>query len=151
MAEDRYDHTVDLMVDPKRGDDFQRVELITGVGRRRKWSDEFKAQVVSESLEPGVVISDVARRHGLRPQQLFTWRNQMRSAKPGSADAQTFAAVAVSPTRSVSADQALPDIPIDHTGADLIEIVLPQATVRVRRGADTRTLVAVLKALKASP
>ena len=38
--------------------------------------------VVAESLEPGVVISAVARRHGLTPQQLFGWRHQMRSTLP---------------------------------------------------------------------
>jgi hypothetical protein len=44
------------MVDHKV-DDLQRMEVITGVGRRRKWPDDFKAKVVAESLEPGVVIS----------------------------------------------------------------------------------------------
>ena len=47
------------MVDHK-GDDLQRMEVITDVGRRRKWPDDFKAKVVAESLESGVVISQVA-------------------------------------------------------------------------------------------
>lgn len=40
----------------------------------RRWSDEFKAQAVAESMEPGASVSAVARRIGIDPSQLFTWR-----------------------------------------------------------------------------
>jgi transposase len=36
---------------------------------------------VAESLAPGVVISELARRHDLRPQQLFAWRHQARQGR----------------------------------------------------------------------
>jgi transposase len=52
--------------------------VITGTGRRRQFSDEFKARVVEETLIPGAVVSEVARRHRLTPQQLFSWRRQAR-------------------------------------------------------------------------
>ena len=55
-----------------------RLEVITGTGRRRRFSDDYKAGIVEETLVPGAVVSDVARRHGLRPQQLFGWRRQAR-------------------------------------------------------------------------
>jgi transposase len=32
----------------------------------RRWSAEAKARIVAESRAPGVVISEVARRHNLR-------------------------------------------------------------------------------------
>ncbi|WP_407193086.1 transposase [Bradyrhizobium sp. STM 3566] len=41
---------------------------------RRRWSDEFKAQVVTEALEPGASVSAIARRIGIHPWQLFAWR-----------------------------------------------------------------------------
>jgi transposase len=63
----------------------RRIELITGTGRRRQWSDEDKARVVVESLEPGANVSEVARRHGLSPQQLFGWRRQARELLKESA------------------------------------------------------------------
>ena len=52
----------------------RRFEVFTRAGRRRDWSDEEKAQIVSESYSTDVTVCAVARRHGLSPQQLFTWR-----------------------------------------------------------------------------
>ena len=57
----------------------RRIELITGIGRRRRWSREDKARIVVESLAGGVSVSEVARRHGLSPQQLFGWRREARA------------------------------------------------------------------------
>ena len=51
------DHIVDASV--PRG----RVEIRSGVGRRRRWSDEEKGRIVAASYRPGAVVSDVARRH----------------------------------------------------------------------------------------
>src|SRR5215212_9405546 len=60
-----------------KADSFRRVEVITGVGRRRRWSDQDKARVVAESLDPATTASAVARRYGLHASQLFTWRQQL--------------------------------------------------------------------------
>ena len=46
-------------------DTLQRVEIITGTGRRRRWSTNAKAAIVAESFAPGASVSAVARRHGL--------------------------------------------------------------------------------------
>ena len=88
MSTHGFDHKVDrrFKTEASRG---ARVEVITGVERRRDWTDEEKLAIVAESCENGVVISDVARRHGLRPQQLFTWRNEFRSVRrPGFSTAE---------------------------------------------------------------
>jgi transposase len=58
-----------------------RLEVFTGVGCRRTWSDEDKAGVVAEIESSGESVSGVARRHGLSPQQLFGWRRQVREAQ----------------------------------------------------------------------
>lgn len=52
----------------------QKIELLPQRGRRRSWSVTEKLAIVHESYEPGVVVSAVARRHGIAPNQLFTWR-----------------------------------------------------------------------------
>jgi transposase-like protein len=51
-----------------------RVEVITWVQRRRRWSAEEKAAIVQETYAPGMSVSLVARRHGIAPNQLFRWR-----------------------------------------------------------------------------
>ncbi|MBV7522748.1 transposase [Ensifer sp. ENS12] len=44
----------------------------------RRWSNELKAQAVAESMEPGARVSAIARRIGIDPSQLFTWRRNAR-------------------------------------------------------------------------
>lgn len=68
----------ELTLTSSDGDPVRRFEVFTGSGRRREWSDERKAQIVAESYEPRVTVCAVARRHGLTPQQLFTWRRLAR-------------------------------------------------------------------------
>lgn len=58
-------------------DTFSRVELISGVARRRRFSPEQKVAIVAETLQPGMSISYVARRHGLAPSLVFRWRRLM--------------------------------------------------------------------------
>jgi transposase len=53
---------------------IDRVEVITSVQRRRRWSAEEKAAIVQETYAPGRSVSLVARRHGIAPNQLFRWR-----------------------------------------------------------------------------
>ena len=53
---------------------IDRVEVITSVQRRRRWSAEEKAQIVQETYAPGMSVSLVARQHGVAPNQVFTWR-----------------------------------------------------------------------------
>ena len=47
----------------------------------RRWPDEVKAQVVSETLRPGATVNGVAARYGIQPNQLTSWR---RMAKDGA-------------------------------------------------------------------
>src|SRR5919202_2506313 len=70
-----------------KADSFRRIEVITGVGRRRRWTDEEKAWIVAESLDPASTVSAVARRYGLHPSQLFVWRQQLAAAAVGEAPA----------------------------------------------------------------
>src|SRR5204863_1623322 len=51
-----------------------RVEIITSVQRRRRWTAPEKVRMVEETFEPGMTVSLVARRYGVAPNQLFTWR-----------------------------------------------------------------------------
>jgi len=48
----------------------------SGKGTRRRHSIQFKRQVVSESLKPGVSTREVAHRHGLHESLVGVWRRQ---------------------------------------------------------------------------
>jgi transposase len=142
MGRDRFDRKVGRRFDSKP-DTPARVEVITGAGRRRRWPLDVKARIVMESLEDGAVVCEVARRHGIRPQQLFAWRKQVRDHVP----AVNFAPVVVE-----AAMPALPS-PQPHAGgatAADIEISIGMVVVRVRGAADVKMLTAVLRAVKAA-
>ena len=74
----------ELLPKPKREPEpVRRLEVFTGVGRRRRWTTEQKARIVAESYESGETVCAVARRHGLTPQQLFGWRRHTRLVEDG--------------------------------------------------------------------
>ena len=49
------------------------------IRRRRRWSDQEKAQIVREVQRPGAILQEVAQRHGLHPSLLTRWRAQHRT------------------------------------------------------------------------
>ena len=66
----------------------RRLEVFTGAGRRRKWSDKDKVRIVAGAAASGESVCAVARRHGLSPQQLFGCRRQLREAAAASSEAE---------------------------------------------------------------
>jgi transposase len=116
-------------------DGFRRIEVITGVGRRRRWTDEEKAWIVAESLDPASTVSAVARRYGLHPSQLFVWRQRL--AGPAARDAPEFVPVVVAEDTAA---------PAEMTGR--IEIALGPAVVRVGADVDAAALRRVLEVVR---
>ena len=123
-----------------RGGGYQRVEVLTGQGRRRAWDEATKERVVAESHAPGAVVWAVARRWQIAPQQLFTWRREARAASPEASrgEAAFVPIVAEPPAAKVAASEAL------------VEVMLAGAVVRVSPGVDPALLSAVLRAVRAS-
>jgi transposase len=134
-----------------------RVEFRTGIGRKRRWPDEEKGRIVAEAVAPGVVVTEVARRHELTPQHLFTWIRAAKDGKlalpadavpaatsltsAGSAPGTSFVPVVVEP-----AETSKSAVCRERTAA--IEVVIGAIKVRVLGDADTRTIEAVLRAVK---
>ena len=56
-----------------------RVEVLGGVERRRRWSQDVKVRIVEETLMPGAKVTEVARRNGIAASVVFTWRRQART------------------------------------------------------------------------
>jgi transposase len=120
------------------GDGFRRLEVITGVGRRRRWSEEDKARIVAESLDPATTASAVARRHGLHASQLFVWRQQLqRSAATAALGEQEFMPVLL------AEDSAAPAETVGR-----MEIALGSVVVRVGVDVDGPALRRVLEAVR---
>jgi transposase len=131
------DHTLD----PNAGD-IRRIEVITGTGRRRRWSTEIKAQIIAESFTGEASVSEVARRHGLRPQQLFGWRHQARNGElaVNGGDPPAFVPIMTDGARPPASRAALAD--------SAIEIEVAGMIVRVRGRVAADALVEVLAAAK---
>jgi transposase len=65
-----------------QADAYRRIEVITGTTRRRRWTAAEKATLVAESIQPDVNVSALARRCGVSPGLLHTWRRKARGAAP---------------------------------------------------------------------
>jgi transposase len=116
----------------------RRVEVISGVERRRRWSRDEKAQITSESFAPGASVSDVARRHNMSLGLLHHWR---RAARDVAGEApQTF--VPILPTEELAL------YPAARLGGVVIEIEFCGASIRLRGGVDGTTLRTVLAAVR---
>ncbi|MER9870844.1 transposase [Mesorhizobium sp. M0136] len=110
-----------------------------------------KVRIIAETLEPNAIISEVARRYGLRPQQVFAWRREARKrAASAQQESPTFVPAVVvvpEPAASRSPKQRKRQATRD---AGMIELEIDGIAMRVGRGADTKTVAAVIRALKAT-
>jgi transposase len=126
----------------------RRLEVFTGAGRRRSWTAEEKAAFVAASYATGETVCGVARRHGLTPQQLFTWRREARLRDNPVDDA----VAAFVPVEIETPAAALARSPMDRRAGIFqasIELEIDGVTVRIGRDAPATTIAAVLRALKA--
>lgn len=168
---DRFDITLERKLETKPGSDgddgghVRRLELITGTGRRRRWSSDDKARIVVASFAPGATVSDVARRHGLSPQQLFAWRREARAMFAGTAEVAAAPAVTrlrEKPGRSRTDEQvpafapvvlaapvgSPPSIPPKRNAPGIIEIAIGDVTVRVIGQVASEAIEAALRAVR---
>jgi transposase len=119
-----------------------KIEVL-GIERRRRWSLQDKLQIVEETMQPGVTVTEVARRHGLAPSVVFTWRRLAREGRLGDAG-PAFMPVEITPVSGQTAPVASPP---RRTG--LIEIVLGrERRIRVDRDVDAEALLRVLQVVE---
>lgn len=57
----------------------EHLDVIPLPGGKRGWTAKAKSRIIAESFEAGANVAEVARRHGLVPQQLYTWRGRFRA------------------------------------------------------------------------
>jgi transposase len=127
-----------------------RVEVITSVERRRRWSREEKERLIAASFAPGVTASEVAREAGIHVSQLFRWRKDL--CDPVEAVATQLIPVEIVPAAVPPVVEA--PAPSPSAGgkrrrkSGIIEIELGGGRrVRVDRDVDAAALRRVLDAL----
>jgi transposase len=120
----------------------RRIEVLNGAERRRHWSDEAKARIVGESMLPGAMVSQVARRHDVLASQIYAWRKAARAGSLVLSDGPAFATVeAAGPLPPTSRPEQAGVVPI-------IEIEAGPIVVRVNGGADAALVERIVRALK---
>jgi transposase len=129
-----------------------RVEVLGGLERRRRWSQDDKARIVEETLAPGTKVTEVARRNGVAASVVFTWRRQARTVEQIGAH---FAPVHIAAAEALddTAKQRFEDagrmrqLPAARNG--LIEIDLGnRRRIRVDAHVDPEALARVLDVLE---
>ena len=136
----RFDRRCDTEVHEVR-----RLEVINGDLGRRKWSAERKGEIVAESMQPGVVVSEVARRHNLTPQQLFAWRHDAKQGRLGRFQKKRCRSFRWWP---------LPTTPAHRLGPrgrrrDRSRSIFGAAVIKAPEGVQAKHLTKVLRAVKA--
>ena len=139
MESDASTHTSARMSAPR-----PRIEVITGVERRRRWSWDQKRAIVEESLAPHASAAGIARRHGIGTGQLYTWRRQLLKRQLAETPRFACVEVAVEPPRLTG------PITSSVSGtAGTIEITLADGTsVRINADVDEPALRRVLGVLR---
>jgi transposase len=132
---------------------MDRVEVITRVERRRKWTDAEKAAVLAETDAPGTNVAGVARKHGIARSVVYNWRSARRAqaiaAIPGAGPIEFIPVGVIGGDQAVTSPESgsAPTPSADHGG--LIEVELANgARLRVDGQVNERALCRVLRALK---
>src|SRR4051812_48073608 len=129
---------------------MSRVEVITSVQRRRRWSRAEKERLVAATLEPGVTVSEVSQAAGIHSSQLFCWRKELcRRSEPS---VPQLVPVKIAPAAGVS--ERTKDLPpsASQPRRGMIEIDLGGGRcIRVDRDVDPDALCRVLDVLGSRP
>ena len=83
---------------------MDRVEVITSIERRRRWSTAEKVRLVAAMAEPGAVVTEIARRAEINASLLYRWRRDLKGARR----MPTFVPVRVAPEASDACPESAP-------------------------------------------
>jgi transposase len=130
-------------------------EIIAGlvVSRKRNgrcvYSTQAKHALVEACLRPGVSVARIALTHGVNANLLRKWITHYRGKQQVAARAQAAAPTAVRLLRVTGNDESVPaEQPVERPEIvptdSCIEIVLCEATVRLRGRVDVRQLREVI-------
>ena len=124
----------------KRSTQLERLEVVE-TGRRRRWSDDEKLRIVTESLAPRA-ISSTARRHGISRSLLMTWRRSF-GPEPISPEGEQSGFA-----RVVLAAEVEPAVAATPTSGQMVIVVGRDRRVIVDAGVNAAALARVLQVLE---
>ena len=119
-------------------------------GKRRRWPEALKRELVAATLEPGASVSIVARRHDVNANMLFKWRRRFTAvAPPSSVPPAGLVPVQIVPDAPVISGPTVDTKPaVDRSAAGSIEIALSGGVrVRIKGAVDPAAVTAAVDAV----
>lgn len=119
---------------------MSQVTVITGVERRRTWTDDQKLELIEATMEPGANVSEIARAADIAPAQLYRWRKDLLDPDPEPETGFAPVVIEETPERPYREAQSM---------SAALEIELAGALVRIAVNAPPALVTAALQGLKA--
>lgn len=107
----------------------------------RRWTASQKAQIVSETFQPGAKVCDVAHRHGVGAKLVSVWRNKAREGKLALFDSRSI------PDFVPLVVEADPAATCPSAGSGQLDVVVGDVTVRLDGAIDVARLAQIVRAL----
>jgi transposase len=127
---------------------MDRIEVITSVERRRRWSEAEKVRLVAAMNEPGAVVTEIARSEGVDASLLYRWRRQFAAEQEAPAFVPVRVSAGVNETASMTAPLDAP--PAMSAPSSSITIAFgEQVRMTIEGAPDSVTLAKVIGALTA--
>jgi len=126
---------------------MDRIEVITSVERRRRWSTAEKTRLVAAMNEPGAVVTEIARSAGVVASLLYRWRRQFAAERATTA----FVPVRVFPEMHEAAPATAPICapPPPAPSCSITVAFGEQVRLTIEGAPDSATLANVIGALSA--
>src|SRR5271157_2386379 len=127
---------------------MDRIEVITSVERRRRWSAAEKARLVAAMNEPGAVVTEIARSAGVVASLLYRWRRQFAVEQEPPSFVPVRVSAGVNETASMTAPLcALP--PMSAPSPSITIAFGEQVRMTIEGAPDAPTLANLIGALTA--
>ena len=141
------DGKMGVHLDGSKGVGVSRLEVIEGPSGRRRRTKVERARIAAESMMPGVMVADVARKHGTTRWQIYDWRKQLR--KGNLVVPESVASLPVFAELELVVDDSATAAPPTVAGSD-VEIVVGDIVIRAGAGADEERLTRAIRAARAA-
>lgn len=133
------DSKLGVQLDGSEGVGVSRLDVIEGPSGRRRRTKAERARIAAESLVPGILVGDVARRYGTTRWQVYDWRKKLRTGQ--LVVPESVAALPMFAELVVEGAAAGAEMPAEAVVAPCVEIVVGDVVIRV--GADTDEVLLV--------